>query len=101
MVDRPRNMVEVEVTIPESELNRIALRLADLLAVARPTVEPWLDIDDAASHVALSPNAVRALVKRHRIPFHRTEHGRLRFSPTELDDWVRTGSCAATQEDLP
>ena len=82
------------------EIERIATRLAQLLTEDRST-DQWLDVAGAARHLLLTEDAVRGLVKRRRIPFHRTENGRLRFAVTELDHWVRTGACAPTHEDLP
>jgi hypothetical protein len=94
--------MKLEITITHDDIERIATRTAQLLAETMKTgIERWLDVPRAADHVALTPDAIRALVKRDQIPFHRTENGRLRFSPTELDYWVRTGSCEATNEDLP
>ncbi len=94
--------MKLEISITHDDIERIATRTAELLAEKMTTaIERWLDVPGAADHVALTPDAVRALVKRGQIPFHRTENGRLRFSVTELDRWVRTGSCAATNEDLP
>ena len=55
----------------------------------------------AAAHTSLTHHAIRGLVKRRQIPFHRTKNGRLLFSAPELDHWVRTGSCEPTDEDLP
>jgi hypothetical protein len=94
--------MKVEISFTDDDIERIASRTAELLAETMKTgIQRWLDVPRAADHAALTPDAIRALVKRGQIPFHRTENGRLRFSPTELDRWVRTGSCAPTHEDLP
>jgi excisionase family DNA binding protein len=94
--------MRLEISITDDDIERIATRTAELLADTMATgIERWLDVPGAADHVALTPDAIRALVKRGQIPFHRTENGRLRFSVTELDHWVRTRSCAVTNEDLP
>jgi excisionase family DNA binding protein len=90
----------LEISITPDDIERIATRTAQLLAMMT-SVERWLDVPGAADHVALTPDAIRALVKRGQIPFYRTENGRVRFAVSELDNWVRTGSCAVTDEDLP
>jgi excisionase family DNA binding protein len=91
--------VNIDVSLTDEDIDRIAARTVSMLASWREH-DRWLDVRQAADHLSLSTNAVRALVKRRQIPFHRTSNGRLRFSVTELDHWVRTGSCAATHEDL-
>ena len=94
--------MKLEISITHDDIERIATRTAELLAETMATgVERWLDVPRAGDHLALTPDAIRALVKRGQIPLHRTENGRLRFSVTELDHWVRTGSCAVAHEDLP
>jgi excisionase family DNA binding protein len=92
--------MKLEISIAPHDIERIATRTAELLAMMT-SIERWLEVPGAADHVALTPDAIRALVKRGQIPFYRTENGRLRFAVTELDHWVRTGSCAVTDEDLP
>jgi excisionase family DNA binding protein len=104
MRDRPGSgdrTIVLELKLMDDELERLAVRIAELLSVQGADSARWLDVREAARHLGLTPASVRGLVKRGRIPVHRTEHGRLRFSVTELDHWVRTGSCAATNEDLP
>ena len=90
----------VDLHLSDEEIERIAIRLAQLLHVDQSTAH-WLDVAGAAAHLGLTQNSIRGLLKRRKIPFHRMQNGRLRFSVTELDHWVRTGSCAETHEDLP
>jgi Helix-turn-helix domain len=49
----------------------------------------WLNVDGAADHLQTTPEGIRALVKRRRIPHHRGAAGRLLFDRAELDSWVR------------
>jgi hypothetical protein len=94
--------MKLDISITDDEIERIATRTAELLArITTTTIERWLDVQGAADHLALTPDAVRALVKRSKVPVHRTRNGRLRFLTTELDHWVRTGSCETTNQDLP
>lgn len=48
----------------------------------------WMNVDGAARYLATTPDAIRSLVKRNAIPVHRV-NGRVLFSPTELDAYVR------------
>jgi hypothetical protein len=48
----------------------------------------WLDVDGAAAHLAMTPKAVRDALAKSALPVHRTPTGRLRFRPSELDEWV-------------
>jgi hypothetical protein len=93
--------VIIEVQLTDEDVDRIARRVAERIGASAMRVEQWLDVAGAATHLALTEDGVRGLVKRRQIPFHRTENSRLRFAVTELDHWVRTGSCAAANEDLP
>jgi len=84
--------VIVEFRLSDDDIERLAARIVELLS---PTSsrghQPWLDVGEAGRHLGLTENAIRGLVKRARIPVHKTENGRLRFAVTELDEWVRTG----------
>jgi excisionase family DNA binding protein len=91
----------VSLRLDDRDIERIAAHIAEHLAVGAITNPGWLDVAGAAAHLAVSENAIRALVKRNRIPYHRMENGRLRFSMTELDRWVRTGTCESPHVDLP
>jgi excisionase family DNA binding protein len=48
----------------------------------------WLDVRAAATYLSMSEEAIRNLVKRARIPHHRTPNGRIVFKPAELDSWI-------------
>lgn len=93
--------VVIEVRFSDDDLDRVATRVVELLSAGIPRRERWLDVAGAAAHLGMTENAIRGLVKRGRIPVHRTDNGRLRFVETELDHWVRTRSCERTHEDLP
>ena len=54
----------------------------------------WLDVEGAAAHLAMTEWAIRHLVAKQKIPFHRTPNRRIRFRPEELDAWAR-GEVAA------
>jgi hypothetical protein len=93
--------VHIELLLAEEDLDRVASRIAALIEPTAQVIEHWLDVPGAAAHLGLTENGVRGLVKRHQLPVHRTENGRLRFSVTELDEWVRTGLARPATEDLP
>jgi excisionase family DNA binding protein len=52
----------------------------------------FFDVEKAAEYLCTSQGAVRALCKRKQLPFHKTPHGRLLFSPDELAEYVRSGA---------
>jgi Helix-turn-helix domain len=81
----------IEVQLSDRDIERIATRLAELLGKGSRSSQGWLDVAGAGTHLGLSEHAVRGLVKRRQLPVHRTENRRLRFSVTELDEWVRSG----------
>jgi Helix-turn-helix domain len=97
--------VIVKIQLSDDDIERLAARIARLLTSSDAPRDPaWLDVAGAGAHLGLSEHAVRGLVKRRRVPVHRTENGRLRFSATELDEWVRSGlanSDARTYHDRP
>ena len=73
-----RLVMTVEVQFTDEDVERIATRVAELINAQRS--ETWLDVPGAAAHLAQTKDAIRALVKRRQIPFHRTENGRVLFS---------------------
>jgi hypothetical protein len=82
------------LTVPDGTLEALARAVADLvtreLAAKAPAQSPWLDVAGAAGYLTgMTPDAVRGLVKRRQIPFHKTPNGRLMFDRHELDAWVR------------
>jgi excisionase family DNA binding protein len=81
----------IEARLSDNEIERVALRVVELLDQAHGASGRWLDVAGAAEHLRLSEEAIRGLIKRRRLPVHKTENGRLRFSMTELDQWVRSG----------
>jgi hypothetical protein len=73
---RREAVMRVDVSLNDANLDVIAGLVAEILARHAPsTRKQWLDVPSAASHVALTEDAVRGLVKRRQIPFHRTATG--------------------------
>jgi excisionase family DNA binding protein len=68
----------------------VADAVGDALAEL-PGASPWLDVDGAANYLSTTASAIRAMVKRGKLPVHRTPNGRLLFDPTELRAWVLSG----------
>jgi Helix-turn-helix domain len=95
----------ITLRFDEDELARLASRIVEQLSSSSGICsDRWLDVAGAGAHLGLSEHAIRGLVKRQQLPVHRTENGRLRFSPTELDEWVRSGlakSDTRTYHDRP
>jgi excisionase family DNA binding protein len=76
----------------DADLEHLAELLAPRLAAHLPTgsPSPWLDVEQAALHLACPKSRVYALVSARRIPHHR-DGSRLLFNRPELDEWVRNG----------
>ena len=94
----------IEARLSDHDIERVALRVVELLGQAHDASEPWLECRRSGRAPRLSEEAIRALIKRQRLPVHKTENGRLRFSATELDEWVRSGlakSDTRTYHDRP
>ena len=92
----------IEIRFTDDDMERLAARIVQLLSLQdRVSGDRWLDVPGASAHLGLTPNSIRGLVKRGQLPVYRTKNGRLRFSMTELDEWVRVGLARRTSEDLP
>lgn len=59
--------------------------------------EPWLSADDIASHLGVTKDTVYSWIVDKRMPAHKV--GRLwKFQASEVDDWVRGGGAAMSDE---
>jgi excisionase family DNA binding protein len=81
-------MTSVPINVSEEFLDMFATRVADIVAARLGEHTEWLRVDQAAEHLGTTPNGIRALVKRGRIPVHRRD-GRLYFDRRELDTYIR------------
>jgi len=61
----------------------------------------WLDVRGAAKYLSLTEKAVRDSVAKNALPTHRTPTGRLRFRPSELDEWVLSGDGELSRAPAP
>jgi hypothetical protein len=82
------------IAVPEELLQALEARIrqavADALAEERRDIsEGFLDVARAASFLSSTEPAIRSLVKRDAIPYHKAPSGRLLFDRFELDAWVR------------
>ena len=77
--------LHVEVPLDTAHADAVRAEVERQLA-ERPV--GWLDVEGAARHLSMSPKAVRDSVAKSALPVHRTPTGRLRFRPSELDEWV-------------
>jgi excisionase family DNA binding protein len=73
--------------LPEVEKHVDAMVERKLAVVAIPQVDPWMTTLEAAQYLRLSPEALRARVRRGTIPAHR-DGQRLLFHRDELDQHV-------------
>jgi hypothetical protein len=90
-------MTQITVSLPEELVRRLedSIRQAvvDALADEQPvSSEGFLDVAGAAAFLRSTTSAIRSLVKRNAIPFHRAPNGRLLFDRGELEAWVRLGA---------
>jgi hypothetical protein len=81
------------VTVQLQGLEEIVIRaVADAMAAQQSAVRPsFLDVEGAAGFIASTPAAIRSLVQRGEVPFHKAPNGRLLFDRDELEQWVRSG----------
>ncbi|HVU79354.1 MAG TPA: helix-turn-helix domain-containing protein [Gaiellaceae bacterium] len=86
-----RDSMKITVEINEDDLMQLLTRAAcDGAALAlkqRGESGGWITVDLAAEHLSTTPKAIRALVRRREIPFHR-RGTRILFSRAELDSWI-------------
>lgn len=62
--------------------------------------EPWLSADDIATHLGVTKDTVYSWIADKAMPAHKV--GRLwKFQTSEVDEWVRGGGAAATEEPAP
>ncbi len=87
----PRSGAQVSLSLPPQLVEQIAKRAAALVRTLQ-LVEPesWLDVPEAAGHLACPTSRIYALVSAGRIPHHR-DGSRLLFRRLELDSWVERG----------
>jgi excisionase family DNA binding protein len=72
-------------------IESVAQRAAELVAERfKAGYEPWLDVKDAATHIACPVSRIYALVSAGRIP-HRHDGSRLLFRREQLDAWIEQG----------
>jgi excisionase family DNA binding protein len=88
--------VSISLDLPDELLDALADRVIERLAlgVDRAQHSPWLNVEQAAQHLATTPDSIRALVKRGQLAVHRSETGRLRFRRDELDEHAIAGDAA-------
>jgi predicted DNA-binding transcriptional regulator AlpA len=76
--------------LPDELVEQIAQRAAELIAERQPTTaEPWLNVEQAAAHLAISTSQLYTLTsQRHRNGLPVTKEGsRSYFRASELDRW--------------
>jgi excisionase family DNA binding protein len=59
--------------------------------------ESWLSADDIAAHLGVTKDTVYSWIADKAMPAHKV--GRLwKFQASEVDEWVRSGGAAASEE---
>ena len=58
------------------------------------TTEPWVSVDDIATHLGVAKDSVYRWLEHKGMPGHKM--GRLwKFKVSEVDEWVRVGGAGA------
>ena len=58
------------------------------------TTEPWVSVDDIATHLGVAKDSVYRWIENKGMPAHKM--GRLwKFKVSEVDEWVRAGGANA------
>lgn len=71
--------------------------VADEAEVGIAMSEPWLSADDISAHLGVTKDTVYAWIADKAMPAHKV--GRLwKFQASEIDEWVRSGGAAASEE---
>jgi excisionase family DNA binding protein len=62
------------------------------------SIEPWFSVEEVAAHLRVSKETVYRWLEKGKIPAHRVGK-QWRFKPTEVDEWVRSGSASDNREE--
>ena len=61
--------------------------------------EPWVSVEDIASHLGVAKDSVYRWIENKGLPAHKI--GRLwKFKVSEVDEWVRAGGSSSNREPL-
>jgi excisionase family DNA binding protein len=52
--------------------------------------EPWVSLEEIATHLGVSKDTVHRWIRRRKMPAHKVGH-LWKFQVSEVDDWVRAG----------
>ncbi|HUA10512.1 MAG TPA: helix-turn-helix domain-containing protein [Solirubrobacteraceae bacterium] len=84
--------MKLTVTLADEQLDELRRDIAaEVLASLDTTTEPWLTVEQAAAHLALSTSQIYTLCSRRSSGFPVTKEGqRSFFRASELDRWRET-----------
>ncbi len=60
--------------------------------------EAWATLAEAAAHLQVAEETVHRWIRRKAMPAHRVGRN-WRFKLTEIDEWVRSGGAAPSDDD--
>ena len=60
--------------------------------------EPWLSVEQIAAHLGISKETVYRWLEKGKIPAHKVGK-QWRFKPSEVDEWVKSGSASEDTAD--
>lgn len=58
--------------------------------ITENTAEKWVNLEDIAEHLSVSPDTVRTWIRNGKLPFYRAGK-RYKFKISEVDAWLREG----------
>ena len=68
-------------------------KFCEVLKMSQQIAENWISITEAATHLGVKVDTIRAWIKKTDIPAHKI--GKLwKFKISELDAWVKSGKSA-------
>ena len=61
----------------------------------------WLNVEEIAEYLGLKPSTIYLYINERRIPFYRiSRSNQVRFSMSDIDDWIRAGKVETQEEYL-
>jgi len=80
------------VAADTDKLDEILALLQEIRAGLNGIPRAWLSPEEAAVYLGVSRSRIYQYIRADKIPFHRLPDSNLiRFSESELDEWVRNG----------
>jgi excisionase family DNA binding protein len=86
--EHARTIVE-KLTALSVAIDEATRAVAERTEVALRELEPWLDKRQAARYLAMAVSTLEGRMASRNPPPHTNDGGKVRFKPSELDQWMR------------